>query len=158
VCELGFIAPYTERSALGMLAEPSSPLNRRRLHVEHRSNSLSNKIRDPGDWEEKPRHLADRAAAGLKASSLGRSLRAIVQAHLGASHASPRSASVRAVLQGIRRRHGAAPAQKAPLSLKEPRSMVEPLGVRHPARLERSKLYTRAAATASMTFEQPLLR
>ncbi|HET6347000.1 MAG TPA: site-specific integrase, partial [Myxococcota bacterium] len=75
-------------------------------------------------------YLADRAAAGRKASSIGRSLTAIVQAHLGASHASPRSAAVKAVLQGIRRRHGSAPAQKAALSLEELRRMVEPLSDR----------------------------
>jgi integrase len=75
-------------------------------------------------------YLADCAAAGLKASSIGRALTAIVQAHLGASHASPRSAAVKAVLQGIRRRHGAAPAQKAPLSLEELRRILEPLGDR----------------------------
>ena len=75
-------------------------------------------------------YLADRAAAGLKASSIGRSLTSIVQAHLGASHASPRTAAVKAVLQGIRRRHGSAPAQKSPLSLEELRRMVEPLSDR----------------------------
>jgi hypothetical protein len=75
-------------------------------------------------------YFADRAASGLKASSIGRLLTAIVQAHLGASHASPRSAAVKAVLQGIRRRHGAAPAQKAPLLIEELWRMVEPLGDR----------------------------
>jgi hypothetical protein len=60
-------------------------------------------------------HLAARAEAGLKASSLTRALTAIVQAHLAASLPSPRSAAVRAVLQGICRRHGTAPVQKSPL-------------------------------------------
>src|SRR5690349_2491633 len=45
-------------------------------------------------------YLAARADAGLKASSLSRALTAIVQAHLAAAHPSPRSAGVRAVLQG----------------------------------------------------------
>ena len=72
-------------------------------------------------------HLAGRAAAGLKASSTGRALTAIVQAHLGPSHFSPRSAGVKALHQGIRRRHGETSAQKAALPLKELRRMVEPL-------------------------------
>jgi site-specific recombinase XerD len=61
-------------------------------------------------------YLATRAQEGRKVSTLEQALTAISQAHQLAGHESPRAAKlVRDTLRGIRREHGAAPAQKAPL-------------------------------------------
>jgi site-specific recombinase XerD len=61
-------------------------------------------------------YLADRAATGAKPSSLQRALAAISQAHQAKGLTSPTShAGVRAVMAGIRRTHGTAPAKKAPM-------------------------------------------
>lgn len=64
-------------------------------------------------------------AGSCKPSTLSRALAAISEAHRAAGAASPRSSGpVKAVLQGIRRAKGTAPAQKAPLSTGELRAML----------------------------------
>ena len=74
-------------------------------------------------------YLADLAAAGRKASTLQRRLSAISQAHQTAGHPTPtKDAAVRALWAGIRRTHGTAPTQKAPLRTAQPRQAVAALG------------------------------
>ena len=61
-------------------------------------------------------YLTGRAQAGRKVATLAQALAAISQAHQLAGFASPRtSAVVHETFQGIRRQHGSAPSQKAPL-------------------------------------------
>jgi hypothetical protein len=60
-------------------------------------------------------HLAD---SGLRASTIGRKLAAIAYAHKLKGHDSPTaSEAVHAVIRGIRRRIGAAPAQKSDITM-----------------------------------------
>lgn len=60
--------------------------------------------------------ITARAQSGKKVSTIQRSLSALAQVHLAAGLPSPRDhQAVREVLAGIRRTHGVAPAQKAPL-------------------------------------------
>src|ERR1700722_19802142 len=68
-------------------------------------------------------HLAD---AGLKASTIGRKVAAIAYAHRLAGVAPPTaSEGVHAVLRGIRRRVGVAPARKAPATAHAIAAMLE---------------------------------
>lgn len=61
-------------------------------------------------------YLSARAQDGRKVATLSQALAAISQAHQVAGHASPRTTPlVRETMKGIRRTHGAAPSQKAPL-------------------------------------------
>jgi len=61
-------------------------------------------------------YIASRAQAGRKVSTIALALAAISQAHQMAGHESPRSSSaVREAFKGIRRTHGSAPTQKAPV-------------------------------------------
>ncbi|MFH0980439.1 MAG: site-specific integrase [Planctomycetota bacterium] len=72
--------------------------------------------------------LCARADRGRKVSTIQRNLAAICEAHRLAGFSSPRSdPAVRAVLQGIRRRLGVAPVQKAPLLVNDLRRAVESL-------------------------------
>jgi integrase len=72
-------------------------------------------------------YLTSRAAA-CKASTITRALAAISEAHRAAGVASPRgSGPVKAVLQGIRRQKGTAPAQKDPISTGEIKAMIAEL-------------------------------
>jgi integrase len=65
-------------------------------------------------------YLAHRSAGGAKPSTIARALSAIAVAHRTAGEPSPRdSAAVRSVVQGIRRTHGVAPSQVAPLLLED---------------------------------------
>jgi len=60
--------------------------------------------------------VADRASEGAKVASIGRALVAISQAHEAAGYDSPtKTAVVREVMKGTRRKLGVAQAQKAPL-------------------------------------------
>jgi integrase len=70
-------------------------------------------------------YLTFRVETGWKALTIGRALTGISQAHKAAGFASPRSALiVQEVLKGIRRKHGAAPVQKAPILLDDLKAMV----------------------------------
>lgn len=61
-------------------------------------------------------YLTSRAQEGRKVSTLALALAAISQAHQVAGHESPRShRTVRETMKGIRRTHGSAPVQKAPM-------------------------------------------
>jgi len=65
---------------------------------------------------------------GLGVASVSRAMAAISQAHQMAGHDTPtRQLLVRDVLKGIRRKLGAAPDKKAPVSVEELREMVEAL-------------------------------
>jgi len=83
-------------------------------------------------------YVADAAASGSSASTIGRRLAAVRSAHLTAGHpVSPTSdALVRAALAGVRRTHGVAPRRKAAITTPEMCAMVgtldptTPLGVR----------------------------
>jgi site-specific recombinase XerD len=69
--------------------------------------------------------LAWSATSGAKPSTIGRRLAAIRYAHRVAGHEAPTSAeSVRAVLRGIRRSVGTAPAQKAPATAERVAAML----------------------------------
>jgi site-specific recombinase XerD len=69
-------------------------------------------------------YLTDRATAS-KVSTITRALAAIAEGHRAAGLASPRgSGPVKAVLSGIRRTKGSAPAQKAPISTGGLRAML----------------------------------
>lgn len=73
-------------------------------------------------------YLTARAQEGRKVSTLAQALAAISQAHQMAGHASPRSTPVvREAFKGIRRVHGAAPSQKAPLLGAQLRAMSRAL-------------------------------
>src|SRR5439155_7000270 len=72
-------------------------------------------------------YVADRADT-LKPASLGLYVAAISQAHQAAGFETPtRSATVRAVMQGIRRARGTAPAAKAPAITQDVRRMCDSL-------------------------------
>ena len=72
----------------------------------------------PASAEALAVYLSARAEAGIAPRTLQRDLAGIVAAHRAAGAASPREhPGVRAVLRGIRRTHGMAPRQKAPLTL-----------------------------------------
>lgn len=83
-------------------------------------------------------YVADSAAGGSSASTIGRRLAAVRSAHLAAGHpVSPTSAAlVRTALAGVRRTHGVAPLQKAAITTAEMRALVgtldptTPLGAR----------------------------
>jgi len=72
-----------------------------------------------------PAAVADRAAAGVRTSTLGRRVAAIAYAHDLAGKASPTAAKlVLAVLDGARRVKGAKPAQKAPATAERAQSVA----------------------------------
>lgn len=69
-------------------------------------------------------YLTDRAVEGRKVSTLQRSLAAISKAHKTAGHPSPAiTEPVQRVMRGIKRTHGVAQLQKAPLSVEDLRRM-----------------------------------
>ena len=71
-------------------------------------------------------YLAAKAQEGRKVSTLSLALAAISQAHQMAGHESPRSSTaVREAFKGIRRTHGSAPDQKAPVLNAQLRTMME---------------------------------
>jgi site-specific recombinase XerD len=71
-------------------------------------------------------YLAQLADSGLKASTIGRKLAAIAYAHKLKGHNTPTaSEAVHAVIRGIRRRLGVAPAQKAPATARAIAAMLE---------------------------------
>jgi integrase len=73
-------------------------------------------------------YLAARAQEGRRVATLALIATSISQAHQRAGHESPcRHALVRETWKGIRRAHGVAQAQKAPLSPLELRVMLDPL-------------------------------
>jgi integrase len=73
-------------------------------------------------------YLASRAREGRKVSTLALALAAISQAHQMAGHDSPRSSTVvREAFKGIRRTHGSAPTQKAPVLVTQLRAMAAAL-------------------------------
>jgi len=73
-------------------------------------------------------YLTDLAGMGRKASTIGRRLSAISQAHQLAGFPSPtKDGRVRAVLAGIRRTHGSAQEAKAPALADDIRAMVAAL-------------------------------
>lgn len=73
-------------------------------------------------------YLSARAREGRKVATLAQALSAINQAHQLSAHPLPgASASVRETFKGIRRTHGVAPAQKAPLALDQLRAMMRTL-------------------------------
>ena len=57
-------------------------------------------------------YLADLAQRGMKAATIGRRCNAIAYYHRQAGHEPPTNAEVKAVMRGIRRSSGTAPAQK----------------------------------------------
>lgn len=70
-------------------------------------------------------YATELAACGRKVATVERALAAVVAAHEAADLPSPRrSAAVRAVMAGIRRTHGVAPAQKAPILVEDLRRML----------------------------------
>lgn len=78
-------------------------------------------------------YLTARVEAGRKVATLQRELAAIAEAHRSQGFPSPRTTTtVRAVLAGIRRKHGTAQQQKRPLLPGDLRRIVERLS---PARL-----------------------
>jgi len=73
-----------------------------------------------------PAAVAERAAAGVRPSTLGRRVAAIAYAHDLAGKASPTAAKlVLAVLDGARRVKGAKPAQKAPATAERVTRMLD---------------------------------
>lgn len=73
--------------------------------------------------------LAHEADRGTKPATIARRLAAIRYAHLLANHEPPTtSEAVRAVLRGIRRTHGTAPAQKAAATSERITAMLEHIG------------------------------
>ena len=73
-------------------------------------------------------YLTARAQEGRKVATLAQALAAISQAHQMAGHESPRSTpAVREAFKGIRRTHGSAPDQKAPVLAEQLRAMVATL-------------------------------
>lgn len=112
-------------------------------------------------------YLTARAQEGRKVSTLAQALAAISQAHSMAGHDSPRSSAVvREAFKGIRRTHGTAPSQKAPVLTTQLRSMVNALpatrsGLRDRALLlvgfsgafRRSELVTLTVADVAVTIE-----
>lgn len=82
----------------------------------------------PAPAETVALYLTARAQQGRKVSTLALALAAISQAHQMAGHESPRSSTVvREAFKGIRRTHGSAPRQKAPVLAAQLRTMVEAL-------------------------------
>jgi integrase len=70
-------------------------------------------------------HLADLARGGRKPATIARALAGITEAHRAAGHASPRSAAaVRETVRGIKRTHGTAQRQVAPILVDDLRAMV----------------------------------
>jgi integrase len=87
-------------------------------------------------------HLAD---TGRKVSTIGRALAAISEGHRAKGYESPRSSAVvKRELQGIRRRLGVAPEQKAPVLVAELRDMVRSLDVEAEGRMGLQALRDRA--------------
>jgi len=73
-------------------------------------------------------YLTDLADNGRKVAGISRALASISQAHKAAGYASPRStASVQAVMRGIRRKLGVAQVQKAPVLVADLRRMASSL-------------------------------
>ena len=73
-------------------------------------------------------YLAHLAEQGRAVASIGRALVAISQAHRMAGHLSPRgAAAVTETMRGIRRTHGVAQRQKAPVLVEQLRAMLEAL-------------------------------
>ena len=74
-------------------------------------------------------YLAALAGQGRRTSTLERALAGIAYAHRARGCAWPKSApAIANVMKGIRRRHGTAPAQKAPLNDADIEAMVAVLG------------------------------
>ena len=121
-------------SARGYAADAKAPNTRRAYRADWQTFAGWCEARSlvalPAAADTVALYLAERADAGLKPATLGRSLTAIVQAHLARGHSSPLSPAVHAVLQGIRRRYGTAPTQKSPLGLDELRRLLDALGTR----------------------------
>jgi integrase len=79
----------------------------------------------PASPETVALYLSARAQEGRKVATLALALAAISQAHQLAGHDSPRSSrAVREAFKGIRRTHGSAPSQKAPVLAGQLRTMV----------------------------------
>ena len=73
-------------------------------------------------------YLSARAEAGVKVSTIERSLSAIAKAHKVANLDSPRdNDAVKTVMKGIRRTHTVAPQQVAPVLLEDLRQMIHGL-------------------------------
>lgn len=82
----------------------------------------------PANPESVAVYLAHLADSGRKVAGIERALAAISQAHKVAGHDSPRkSAEVQGVMKGIRRTHGTAQRQKAPVLVDDLRRMVSSL-------------------------------
>jgi site-specific recombinase XerD len=83
----------------------------------------------PASPETVAAFLAHEADRGVKPATIARRLAAIRYAHLLAQHEPPTtSEAVRAVLRGIRRTHGTAPAQKAAATSERIEKMLEHAG------------------------------
>jgi site-specific recombinase XerD len=79
----------------------------------------------PADPSTVAAYLAHLAERRLRPSTIGRRLAAIRHAHKLSGHESPTTAqAVQSVHQGIRRRHGTRPKQKAPATAKTVASMI----------------------------------
>jgi integrase len=79
----------------------------------------------PAEPETVALYLTARAQEGRKVATLAQALAAISQAHRMTGYASPRSGSVvREAFKGIRRTHGSASVQKAPVLIGQLRAMV----------------------------------
>jgi site-specific recombinase XerD len=73
-------------------------------------------------------YLSARADEGRKVATLAQALAAISEAHIVAGHKTPRADRlVRETWKGVRRRLGVAADQKAPISAREIRAMIEEL-------------------------------
>lgn len=125
---LATVNPELVEAARGYVAASKAPATRRAYAQGWRA--FSSWCASKG-LEPMPAHpntlalyAAELAQAGRKPSTVEKAVSAVVAAHGAAGHLSPRTEAVAATLSGIRRTHGTAPREAAPVLAGHLRSML----------------------------------
>ena len=125
---LASVSPELVEAARNYVAASKAPATRRAYAQGWRAFSTWCRAKGLEPMPAHPNTLAlyaaELAQAGRKPSTIEKAVSAVVSAHGAAGHISPRTEAVAATLSGIRRTHGTAPREAAPVLSGHLRSML----------------------------------